>query len=141
MSTTLDPTTELGRRALERLATEKIGWLTSVNPDGQPQASAIWFLWESGKVLVYSHRRAPRNGNLEDNPRVAFNLHTDVAGGDHVSMEGAARIDTVGPRADQHPAYRAKYADMIAGYGWTPEWFAAEYPLAIRVTPTRWRLG
>ena len=141
MSTTLDPATERGRSALERLATEKIGWLTSVNPDDQPQASAIWFLWEAAEVLVYSHRRAPRNGNLEDNPLVAFNLHTDAGGGDYVSMEGRARIDTAGPRADQHPLYLTKYTNMIAGYGWTPGWFAAEYPVAIRVTPTRWRLG
>lgn len=141
MSSTLDPATELGRRALERLATEKIGWLTSVNQDGQPQASAIWFLWEAGEVLVYSHRRAPRNGNLEANPLVAFSLHTDTGGGDYVSMEGRARVDTAGPRADQHPRYLTKYRGMIAGYGWTPGWFAAEYPVAIRVTPTRWRLG
>jgi PPOX class probable F420-dependent enzyme len=141
MSTTIDPATELGRRALERLATEKIGWLTSVNPDGQPQASAIWFLWEAGEVLVYSHRRAPRNGNLEDNPLVAFNLHTDAGGDDYVSMEGRACVDTAGPRADQHPLYLAKYRDMIAAYGWTPGWLATEYPVAIRVTPTRWRLG
>ena len=140
-SATLDPVTADGARALERLATEKIGWLTSVDPHGQPYASAIWFLWEDDEVLVYSHRRAPRNGNIEDNARVAFNLHTDVGGGDYVSMEGSARIDTDAPPADQHPVYLAKYADMIAGYGWTPEWFAAEYPVAVRVTPARWRLA
>ena len=30
---------------------------------------------------------------------------------------------------------------MLDEYEWTPEWFAAEYPLPIIVRPTRWRLG
>jgi PPOX class probable F420-dependent enzyme len=138
---TFDETTPAGARAMERLATEKIGWLTSVTPDGQPQASAIWFLWEDGEVLVYSHKRAPRNGNIEGNPRVAFNLHTDAGGGDYVSMEGAARFQPEHPRSSEVPAYMAKYLSMIEANGWTPQYFDEEYPFVIRVTPTRWRLG
>ena len=138
---TFDATTPAGIRALERLATEKIAWLTTVTPDGQPQASAIWFLWEDGEVLIHSGKRAPRNGNLEDNQRVAFNLHTDAGGGDYVSMEGTAWFDPAHPPSSQNPAYLAKYADMIAAYGWTAEYFDQEYPVVIKITPTRWRLG
>ena len=165
---TFDATTPAGIRAMERLATERIGWLTSVTPDGQPQASAVWFLWEDGEVLVFSHRRAPRNGNIEDNPRVAFNLHTDPGGGDYLSMEGTARLDPDGtpvssqnapylakyasmigtarfesehPPSSEVPAYQAKYREMIEGYGWTPQWFDGEYPVVLKITPTRWRFG
>ena len=138
---TFDATTPAGIRAMERLATERIGWLTSVTPDGQPQASAVWFLWEDGEVLVYSHRRAPRNGNIEDNPRVAFNLHTDTGGGDYVSMEGTARMDPYGPPASQNAPYLAKHQAMIDEYGWTAASFEADYPFVIRIMPTRWRVG
>jgi PPOX class probable F420-dependent enzyme len=138
---TFDATTPAGIRAMERLATDKIGWLTTVTPDGQPQASAIWFLWEDGELLIYSHRRAPRNGNLEDNPLVAFNLHTDAGGGDYLSMEGIARFEPEHPPASQVPAYQAKYLSMIHGYDWTPEWFDGEYSVVIKVTPTRWRFA
>lgn len=138
---TFDATTPAGIRALERLATEKIGWLTTVTPDGQPQASAIWFLWEDGELLVYSHKRAPRNGNIEDNPRVAFNLHTDAGGGDYVSMEGVARFASEHPPSSAVPAYQAKYLTMIEAYGWTADWFDGEYPIVLRITPTRWRFG
>ena len=41
----LDPSTKLGARALERLEMEPIGRLTTINPDSQPQASAVWFVW------------------------------------------------------------------------------------------------
>ena len=30
---------------------------------------------------------------------------------------------------------------MIADYGWTAEYFAGEYPVVVRITPTRWRVG
>ena len=138
---TLDPTTRAGTRALERLGSEKIGWLTTVDPDGQPYASAVWFLWDDGDIIVYSGKRAMRNANIEDNPRVAFNLHTDAGGGDYVSMEGTARIDTSIPPSSANPPYLEKYQSMIEGYGWDNAYFDREYPHPIRITPTRWRVG
>lgn len=141
MTATIDPMTPTGARALQRLAEEKIGWLTTVDPDGVPQSSPIWFLWRDGELLLYSWRRAPRNGNVEDRPGVAFNLNTDAEGGDVVTMEGVARFDPATPPAPEDVEYMAKYGSMIAGYDWTPDFFAAEYPIAIRVVPTRWRLA
>lgn len=138
---TPDPTTKAGARTIERLDRELIGWLTTTNPDGQPQSSPIWFLWLDGEVLIYSGKRAPRNGNVADRPLVAFNLNTDAVGGDVVTMEGEALVDLTYAPADQVPAYVAKYQGLLDDYGWTPEYFAAEYPLAIRVRPTRWRLA
>lgn len=140
MSATLDPSTPAGARALERLAADKIGWLTTVNPDGVPQSSPIWFLWADGELLIYSHRRAPRNGNIADRPGVAFNLNTDATGDEVVTLEGVARIDTAGRPASADPAYVAKYRDKVDAYGWTFEWFDGEYPVVVRVTPTRWRV-
>lgn len=141
MFATLDPSTPAGARALERLATEKIGWLTTVDPDGQPYASAIWFLWDDGEILLYSGKRAMRNANLEANPRVAFNLHTDAGGGDYVSMEGVARAVPDEPPSSASQPYLAKYQAMIEAYGWDNAYFDREYPVAIRIAPTRWRVG
>lgn len=141
MTAALDPATNAGARALERLESERIGWLTTVDPDGQPYASAVWFLWQDGEILVYSGKRAMRNGNIEGNPRVAFNLHTDAAGDDYVSMEGLARHDPDAPPSSANPPYLEKYQEMIERYGWTNDDFDREYPAAIRITPTRWRVG
>ena len=44
----LDPSTEDGAKALRRLETELMGWVTTVSPDGQPRSSPIWFLWRDG---------------------------------------------------------------------------------------------
>ena len=138
---TLDPATEVGAKALRRLETELIGWMTTVNPDGQPQSSPIWFLWRDGEILVYSHIRAPRNANVEANPRVSFNLNTDPDGDEVVTMEGEARIDLSLPPSSSDPGFQAKHLHMVDRYGWTAEWLAANYPVPIVITPTRWRLG
>jgi PPOX class probable F420-dependent enzyme len=137
----LDPSTEAGAKALRRLETELMAWVTTVNPDGCPQSSPIWFLWRDGEVVVYSHKRAPRNDNIETNPRVSFNLNTDPDGDEVVTMEGEARIDLSLPPSSVDPAFQAKHRHMIERYGWTPEWLAENYPVPIVITPTRWRLG
>ena len=141
MTATLDPSTKGGARALERLTTDKIGWLTTVNAEGQPQSSPIWFLWTGDEIFLYSHKTAKRKANIEANPHVSFNLNTDVDGGDVVTIEGTARLDTAAPRYSEHRAYVARYAGWLKDYGWEPEYFEREYPHAVRVTPTRWRFA
>lgn len=136
----LDPATEAGAHALQRLETELAGWLTTINPDGQPQSSVVWFVWRDGEVLVYSHVRAPRNGNIEANPKVAFNLDTTDDGDDYVTMEGVTRIDRTVPPSSANAAFQAKYRHLIDRYGWTPEWVSENYPVPILIRPTRWRL-
>jgi len=137
----LEQTTEAGAKAVHRLESELMGWVTSVDPDGQPQSSPIWFLWRNGEVIVYSHKRAPRNDNIQANPRVSFNLNTDPDGDEVVTMEGEARIDLSMPPSSADPAFQAKHRHMLDRYGWTPEWLAENYPVPIVITPTRWRLG
>lgn len=137
----LDTTTEAGARAAERLERELIAWLTTVAPGGQPQSSPVWFLWEGGEFLAYSLAVTPRIRNLAANPRVSLHLNSDNVGGEIVTIEGEALVDLTAPPATAVPAYLAKYRGLIADYGWTPEQFSADYPLAIRIRPTRFRLA
>jgi PPOX class probable F420-dependent enzyme len=139
MTTTLDPTTEAGAEAVRRLTDDRIGWLTTVDERGRPMSSPVWFLWRDGEILVHSHRAARRNRHIEARQDVGFHLETDASGDRYVTMEGIARIDPDGPRAAEDAEYLAKYAERIADYGWTVDWFDAEYPIVLRITPTRWR--
>ena len=136
----LDTTTPKGSRAADRLAEEKIGWLTTVRPNGQPQTSPVWFLYRDGEFLVYSKAGTARTANIAANPRVSLNLDGNGLGGDIVVVEGEARIDRDALPADRIPAYVEKYAGFIARNGWTPESFAADYPIPIRIRPTRFRV-
>jgi len=136
----LDPATEDGARALRRLDRELIGWLTTLHADGRVQAAPIWFLWDGQELLIYSKTRAARNANVEGHGLVAFNLESGPKGHDVVTAEGEARIVADEPPASANAAYVAKYQGMFDEYGWTPEWFAEHYSVAIRVRPNRWRL-
>ena len=137
----IDTTTTAGRRAAQRLGAELIAWLTTVRPDGQPQSSPIWFLWEDGEILLLSRADTPRPANIRANPRVAFTLNTDAEGGDVVTFEGEARIADGELPAATEAAYKAKYLGKILEYGWDWEKMRRDYPLAIRIAPTRVRLG
>lgn len=134
---TFDPGSPDGAHALDRLRTELIVWFTSVTPDGQPQSFPVWFLWDDGEILVYSHRTAKRNDNVEANPRVSLHLNDDGTGADVVVIEGEARFDPgVLPIPDNAP-YLAKYASRLETMTAEQMWDA--YNVGIRVRPTRIR--
>jgi PPOX class probable F420-dependent enzyme len=137
----LDTTTKAGQEAARRLETELIIWLTTVSPAGQPQTSAVWFLWQDGEFLVYSLAVTPRIRNIQANPRVALNLNSDSTADDVVTIEGEARVDPAAGLPSSVPAMIAKYRHLIEQYGWTVDRYAADYPTAIRIRPTRFRFG
>ena len=138
----LDMTTEAGRTAAHRFETELIIWLTTVSPAGQPQSSPVWFLWEDGEFLVYSlavdaagpeHPGEPARGPQPEQRRHGRATSSPI--------EGEARIDPDAPLPSGVPAMIAKYRHLIEQYGWTVERYAADYPTAIRIRPTRFRFG
>jgi PPOX class probable F420-dependent enzyme len=138
--TIADETNPRQAEAVKRLADEPIAWLTTVNADGQPQSTPVWFLWADGEFLIYGKAAGPKNSNIEANPLVALHLDGDGRGGKNVIFEGRARLDPDGPRAEHVPAYVAKYQALIDGHGWTAASFSDDYPDVIRVTPTRARI-
>ena len=125
--------------ALERLEQDMIGWLTTVTPEGQPQTFPIWFLWEGGEALIYSDRRAKRNGNIAVNSRVSLHLTDNGRGGDVVIVEGEARVDEATPPVPANAAYLAKYGAWIDEYLSSPEEMATIYNVPLRIRPTRGR--
>ena len=129
----------LNSRAEQRLRDELIIWMTTVSPTGQPQTSAVWFLWDGSEFLMYSLPGTSRTANIEANARVALNLDGDGQGGSVVTIEGIARIDHDAPRSTEVPEYAVKYRAKIAGHGWTPESFAVDYPIPVRISLTRAR--
>jgi len=133
-----DPNDKSGAHALARLASDKIAWLTTVTPAGQPMATPVWFLWtEGGEILVYGDHRALRNRNIESNPKVSFHLADDGSGGDIVAIQGVARVEPDYPAVPDNQAYLAKYLDWInAGLG-GPDRMAQTYSMPILITPTR----
>lgn len=134
-----DPDSPAGRWAAEHLASDIVAWLTTVTPDGRPQSSIICYRWDRGSILFWSKPDVPRMRNIRANPRVAFNLQSDLHGDHGFTLEGIAQIDADAPRSDDHAAYMAKYGDVYPHWKMDPVTTADEFSVAIRITPTRIR--
>ena len=126
--------------AAERLSSAPAVWLTTVDPDGQPQSTPVWFLWDGSTFLIYSRSHTAKLRNIEANPRVSLHLDGDGQGGDNVIVEGTAELLVGFSAADEVEGYVEKYRDRIDAMGLTPTTLAAVYQVAIRVTPTRVRI-
>jgi PPOX class probable F420-dependent enzyme len=89
--------------------------------------------------LVYSQTPGRKLVHIRRNARVALTLNSDRDGNEVVVVLGKARIDRSVPAAHRVPAYLRKYRSSIKSLGVTPAGFAAEYSVAITITPTAFR--
>lgn len=133
----LDPSTPFGKRVERRLREDPVIWLTTVDAQGTPQPSPVWFLWDGLQVLVYSEPDKPKLRNIERNPRVALNFDGDGQGGDIVIIRGEARTAPEMPPATEVPAYARKYdaGGFYKRIGITGQIFALRYSIAIVIRP------
>jgi PPOX class probable F420-dependent enzyme len=123
-----------------RLQADTIAWLTTVTADGQPQSSPVWFLWDEGEFLIYAQPRSWKVRNIRSHPQVSLNLNCSDQGGRVVTFEASARIEAGQPPVHEADAYLTKYRAGIASISMTPEQMAADYSVALRLTPTRVRV-
>ncbi|HSB88531.1 MAG TPA: TIGR03667 family PPOX class F420-dependent oxidoreductase [Anaerolineales bacterium] len=130
-----------GRRVRRRLKREKVIWLTTVGRKGTPQPRPVWFVWEErkGTLLLFSQRETRKLEHLKRNRRVAVQFNTDPDGDDVVVFTGEARIDRRHLPAHRVPNYVRKYKTGMRSLGMTPEAFAEEYEVPIRVRLQRLR--
>jgi PPOX class probable F420-dependent enzyme len=132
----IDETTEFGARAARHLRDEIVVWMTTVTPAGSPVPRPVWFIWDGGESVVMYSQPKLRIRNLEANPRVTLNFGGDGDGGDIVVLSGTASVDHELPAASDDPAYLAKYDVHIARLGMSPEAFAREYSVPVRIRLT-----
>lgn len=126
---------EISEPVARRLADEQIIWLTTIDPNGGPVATPVWFLWQNEHFLVFSQPDTGKVQHIGINPRVALNLNSSPSGGDVVALKAQAHLDEQGATSEELSAYLAKYADGIKSLGSTPEKFRASYSYLLRITP------
>lgn len=134
----LDPADPDQARALERLSTDTIVWLTTVSPRLRPQPSAVWFLWDDETVLVYSAESA-RIKNIAANPQVALHFNSDEGGDDISILYGLAAVDVATPPAKEVAGYRARYDHRVPLIGMDWDTMSAQYRVPIRISLTGYR--
>lgn len=127
---------EIPEPVVRRLADEQIVWLTTIDAQGGPVSTPVWFLWQDEHFLVFSQPDTGKVRHIGTNPRVALNLNSSPSGGDVVALKADALLDAHGATAEELSAYLAKYADGIKSLGSTPEKFQSSYSDLLRITPT-----
>src|SRR4051794_6990186 len=129
------PDSEFGARVRTRLQDEQLVWLTTTSDDGTPQPNPVWFLYEPDNTpgIVYNANSAKRLEHIAVRPRVALSFHADAYGGDVVVITGVAEQALDIPAPDQHEAYLTKYASGIERLPSTPERFAEQYSVPVRI--------
>lgn len=134
-----DITTEQGARADERLRTDTVAWLTTVDDAGLPDSSPVWFVWNGDSALIFSEPGKKKVRNIEARPGVSLHLDGDGHGGSIVTMSGTASVGAGGPRADQVTEYVAKYEPLVGHIGMDMAGMAAAYSVPIHVRFSRGR--
>ncbi len=136
-----DPSTPFGERVARRLRDEIVVWLTTTSADGTPQPNPVWFLWEPDRntILVYSLPDAARIAHIKRDAHISLNFDGNGRGGDIVVITGEARIESDEVPANENPAYAEKYRRQIEDSFKTPENFAREYSLPVRIVITKVR--
>jgi PPOX class probable F420-dependent enzyme len=136
----LDTATEFGQRAQRRLHDEQVIWIVTVGPDGIPQPSVVWFLWDGADdILILSEPHVPKVRNIVRHPPVALHLDGNGRGGDVVVLTGAATVHPGGTIDDLPAEYVTKYAEGIRRIGLTPEGMVAKYSTVVHVALGRIR--
>jgi PPOX class probable F420-dependent enzyme len=62
--------------------------ITTLRPDGQPVATATWYPWDDGRVLVNMDEDRKRLEHIRNDPRVALDVLDEGGWGTHVSIIG-----------------------------------------------------
>lgn len=137
----IDFNTKLGRFASKHIKSEYFIWLTTVDPKGTPQPKPVWFIWENDSFLIFSQAKAHKLKHIQKNPRVSLHFNTKDLKGEKrlIVFTGTATIDEDCLPANRIRAYMRKYKGGINSLNATPEQFAQEYSVAIRINPTNVR--
>jgi PPOX class probable F420-dependent enzyme len=121
-----------------RLRTNLMAWLTTVNAAGRPDSVPVWFLvLDDDRILIYSQPGKAKLRNIAANPNVALGLDVTDIGRDIIRFEGTAAHLAEHAKADQVPAYIAKYTERVGAIFGTIEKFASAFSEAIVITPSR----
>jgi len=69
-----------------------VATIATIGPDGRPQVSAVWFLFEDGQLKVSLNTARQKTRNLQQNPAVTIFL-LDPGGMRYVEVRGDAAIE------------------------------------------------
>jgi len=94
----VDMAVELPELATRLLDAQTFAVVSTVNPDGGPQASVVWVKRDGDEILFSSIRGRRKTGNLERDPRVSVVLYDPADPYSYVEVRGAVSMTEEGGR-------------------------------------------
>ena len=135
--TLLDLSSTDDQHFAQRLESETIAWLGSVDGDGQPHQVPVWFGWKDRTAAVFSTPAARKVRNLRARPLCSLGIETSDSGNDVVILHGSANV--LDPAAAWELAadvgFVEKYSALM-GDGWFDAWVGT-FSTPIRIDVTR----
>jgi PPOX class probable F420-dependent enzyme len=91
------------------VALEKIGRLSTIDPDGTPNSTPVFYALMDGEVYLGTQRTRKKFLNLEDNPKVCFTVDSPESPYKGIMIQGTAEViddDTLHGRFHEALMYR-----------------------------------
>lgn len=105
--------------------------LATINPDGGPQASVVWFVREGDTVLISATAGRKKTRNIERDPRVSLTVFDLANPYRSAEIRGTAEL-----LPDPDKALPKRLSQRYLGED-PPQEAAEEIRLVLRITPER----
>lgn len=76
----------------EFLQASRIGVLATINPDGSPQISPIWYRYNEGRITMSTVEETLKCRNLRRDPRASLCVYSIPDGLEYVTLKGTASV-------------------------------------------------
>ena len=110
----------------EKLAREKVYWISTASIGGKPHAAPVWGIWKNNSFYFETDPRSPKGQNLTRNPRIVFHVQDGM---DTVIVEGVAEREK-NPRR-----LKVLNTEYVRKYDYKPDWSDKERQIVFRVKP------
>lgn len=104
--------------------------LATIRPDGSPQSSVMWFVWDGERMRITHTKNRQKFANLEHEPRVSFSIADPDDSYRALKVRGVVE-STVDDDADA-----SFYAGLQQRYGMSYPITDADVRVVITVRPT-----
>jgi len=114
------------RHAHNKLAKEKVYWISTASSQGRPHAAPVWGVWKTNEFYFETDPNSVKGKNLSKNQNLVVHVQD---GNDTVILEGSAQEEKVAERLNQ------LRKDYMMKYQYTPDWSNELNQIVFRVEP------
>jgi nitroimidazol reductase NimA-like FMN-containing flavoprotein (pyridoxamine 5'-phosphate oxidase superfamily) len=114
------------KHANEKLASEKVYWISTASGEGKPHAAPVWGIWRNGNFYFETDPKSPKGRNLVENPRIVFHVQDGM---DTVIVEGTVE------REKDSRRLRLLKTEYVRKYAYKPDWSDDQHQIVFSVKP------